>query len=312
MSSKTVRGVSARVAGLAAAVIAATVVAGCSGDTTESAGAPGEPVVVASTDVWGSVASAVAGKDAGVTSLYTSPDGDPHEFEATARDTAKVFDADVVVLNGADYDAYMEKAPKNPDAKVISACDAYKKLNPSAPTGAGEVNEHFFYDFDVVKAVASDIADALAEKFPADKDAFAANAKQFEDKVTDLQTTLASIKAAHAGAKVAQTEPLAAYLLAEAGLVDATPSSFTDAVEAGNDPPAAAVATTEDLVRNKTVSALLYNTQAVDETTKRLLAAADSDGLPVVKLTETLPSGVTDYVAWQKATVDAIAASLSR
>ncbi len=32
--------------------------------------------------------------------------------------------------------------------------------------------------------------------------------------------------------------------------------------------------------------------------------------MPVVKVTETLPAGVTDYVAWMSRQVDALAAAL--
>lgn len=300
-------------AGVAAVAVATAMVvtaSACSGNTGPAV--PGKLNVIASTDVWGAVASAVAGDRAGVRSIYTSPDGDPHEFEPTAQDTATIGGADVIVENGADYDAYMDKAQKNPDTPVISAFDAYKKANPDAPTGEGQVNEHFFYDFAVVKAVATDLADAMAEKDPPNRNAYEANAQEFGRQIDELQAKVAQIKASDAGKRVAQTEPLAAYLLAEAGLVDATPSAFTDAVEAGNDPPAAAIATTEDLIGKKEVAALLYNVQAVDETTKRLLSVAGSNGLPVVKISETLPEGVSSYVAWQTTNVDAIASAVGK
>ncbi len=150
-----------------------------------------------------------------------------------------------------------------------------------------------------MKTVATDIANAMAEKDPPNRNTYEANAQEFGRQIDELEAKVAQIKSADSGKKVAQTEPLAAYLLAEAGLVDATPSAFTEAVEAGNDPPAAAIATTEDLIGNKEVAALLYNVQAVDETTKRLLSVAGSNGLPVVKISETLPEGVSNYIAWQ-------------
>ncbi len=294
---------------LTAAALGTSFAAACADDPGGSNS--GRVSVVASTDVWGSVAEAVAGNGAEVTSLYSSPEGDPHEFEATARDAATVADADVVVLNGADYDPYMEKAPKGSGAVVISADDEYKKSNPGASTRAGAVNEHFFYNFTVVGEVAEAVAEALGRKDSANAATYTANAKTFTGKLNGLSGTLRQIRSAHSGEKVAQTEPLAAYLLRDAGLVDATPESFTDAVEAGADPPASAIATTRDLIENKTVKALLYNTQAVDEVTKQLRSSADNKGLPVVKITETLPAGVTDYIAWQTTNVDAISAAVS-
>jgi len=53
--------------------------------------------VVASTDVWGSVASAVTGDHATVKSIVNSAVDDPHSFEASPADAAAVIDASLVV-----------------------------------------------------------------------------------------------------------------------------------------------------------------------------------------------------------------------
>ncbi len=62
----------------------ALALAGCSGSDDGTA-ASGTPTVVTSTNVWGSVASAVAGEKATVTTLYTNAEGDPHEFEPSTE-----------------------------------------------------------------------------------------------------------------------------------------------------------------------------------------------------------------------------------
>ena len=49
-----------------------------------------------------------------MTSILTNPDQDPHLFEASA-DTAKALtDAKVVIVNGVDYDPWMEKLLQRP------------------------------------------------------------------------------------------------------------------------------------------------------------------------------------------------------
>ncbi|SIR67240.1 metal ABC transporter solute-binding protein, Zn/Mn family [Williamsia sterculiae] len=284
------------------AAVAAIGLAACGSDDSGGSGAAGgsKPTLVTSTDVWGSVAKTVAGDNATVTALFTSPDGDPHEFTPSAKDTATIADADVVLLNGGHYDQYMEDAPKG-SANVIDAFDLL-----GANGRPGQVNEHVFYDLELVGGVAQKVADALSQKDSAHAAAYKANAAAFETKIDGLRTAVAKIKAAHDGAKVAQTEPLAYYLLDEAGLKDATPSGFEDAVEGDQTPSAADIAATEDLIGRKQVRALLYNAQAVDDTTEQLLSRADTVKLPVVQLTETLPRGVTDYIAWQQTNIDAI------
>jgi zinc/manganese transport system substrate-binding protein len=312
-----------RILGVTAALaLAAGVAAGCSSDDGGTT-SDGRVAVVASTNVWGSVAEAVGGEHVDVTSLYTSPDGDPHEFEANAKDTAKVADAGVVVLNGGHYDAYMETAPKNSDAIVIDAFDIMEGEEHSGDNhdagheeddhghAPGAVNEHVFYNLPVVGEVANSIANALAEKDSANEQYFRDNAAAFNNQINELRGQLAAIKASDPGAKVAQTEPLAGYLLAEAGLEDVTPAGLQDAVEAGQSPSARDVAATQDMISSRGVRALIYNTQAVDDGTKALIAIADGAGVPVVDFTETFPAGVTDYIEWQRANVEALTSALA-
>src|SRR5215207_3057669 len=64
--------------------------------------------VVASTDVWGSVASAVAGDHATVKSIVTSTVDDPHSFEASPANAAEIADASLVVYNGGGYDHWVD------------------------------------------------------------------------------------------------------------------------------------------------------------------------------------------------------------
>ncbi|MFW0795188.1 zinc ABC transporter substrate-binding protein [Gordonia sp. CPCC 205515] len=290
------------------------VLAGCSGGDSGSSGGDGTPSVVASTNVWGAVASAVAGDKATVTSLYTTSDGDPHEFEPSAADTAKVADADVVVLNGGHYDAYMEDAIKDSDATSVNAYDLLygdHAEDHAADHDHDAHNEHVFYNLAVVGQVATKVADALAEKDPAAATTFRANAATFNNQITELRGKLADIKKAHDGTKVAQTEPLAEYLLDEAGLQDVAPAGFTAAVEEGQSPSAADRAAMEDLLTSRTVKALIYNTQAVDPVTEALLSVANSANVAVVKFTETLPDGVTSYIDWQRGQIDALSSALA-
>lgn len=314
----------------AAGLIAATtvVLAGCSSDSG-SGSSSGMPTVVTSTNVWGAVASAVAGDKAQVTSLYTNADGDPHEFEPSAADTADVADADVIVMNGGHYDAYLEQAAgDNSSATVVNAYSLmtgaeHDHSAEESQTGEDHAesdghshdsttNEHVFYNLSVVADVADHVAEALAEKSPADADYFHANAEKFDGEIDSLRAQLATIKQQHNGVKVAQTEPLAGYLLTEAGLHDVAPAGFTQAVEEGQSPSAADRAAMEDLLTTRTVKAFIYNTQAVDPVTEALLNTAASANVAVVKFSETLPDGVSDYVQWQRTQIQQLSAALDK
>lgn len=162
-----------------------------------------------------------------------------------------------------------------------------------------------------MSTLAGKIADALATIDPVGADSYRANAGTFVQGVNDLQAKVADVKAAHAGAAVAITEPVPLYLLQAAGLENKTPDEFSEAIEEGTDVSPLAMKETLDLFNDKQVSALVYNAQTSGPATEQLLQAAQAGGIPVVPVTETLPDE-KDYHSWMADNISAIAAALDK
>jgi len=264
--------------------------------------------VVASTDVYGAVVQAIGGDRVTVTSLIDDPAADPHSYEAPPAAAAAVARARLVVVNGGGYDDFAERLTPAPDAKVI---DVVALSGLTAPAG-GELNEHVWYSLPTMKALAGRIATDLGAADPAGAGAFTANAGAFGTRVDELIARVAALKAAHGGERIAVTEPVPLYLTDAAGLVDATPPEFSEAVEEDADPPAAVVAATLDLFGTVPVRALLVNAQTRTAVTDQVEQAARAAGVPVVDVGETLPSGTADYVDWINGQLDALGAALDR
>ena len=69
-----------------------------------------DPVkIVAAENFYGDIASQIGGANVAVTSILSNPDEDPHLFEASAATAKALTDAKVVIVNGVDYDPWMEK-----------------------------------------------------------------------------------------------------------------------------------------------------------------------------------------------------------
>ncbi|WP_099040531.1 metal ABC transporter solute-binding protein, Zn/Mn family [Mycobacterium neglectum] len=290
-----------------AAATAVVVAIGTAGCTQQESSQPdhGAASVVASTDVWGSVASAVAGDHAAVTSIMSGAGADPHSFEASPADTAAITDASLVVFNGGDYDHWVSHVLEDhPDVPTV---DAYA-LRPNAQEPA---NEHVFYDPATAKAVATQVADRLSAIDTAHADTYRANAAAFGAKADEILTLERSIGQQHPGTSVVATEPVAHYLLMNAGIADKTPEGFSNAIEEDTDPSPADLAAMLDLIDTRQVSALLYNPQTETAVTKQLSDAADRAAIPVVTVTETLPDG-TDYLTWQRQTAQQLASQLDK
>jgi zinc/manganese transport system substrate-binding protein len=294
---------------LAIAVTAATALAltGCSGASSGSTADDGEVRIVASTNVYGDIARTIAGDAVQVTSIMDDPAQDPHSFEASAQNQLAISKADIVIENGGGYDDFvgtMLKAAPNDKRTVLNVVDISGK-----EAAGGELNEHVWYDFPTVQKLTDRLVTALAKADPSQTSAFEANARAFGEKLTALENRTAELKQTHAGEGVAITEPVPLYLLEAAGLEDKTPAAFSEAIEAGTDVSPAVLLDTLDVLRSGAVKLLAYNEQTSGPETEKVLAAAKQAGLPVVPVTETLPSG-KDYIGWMNANVDAVAAAL--
>jgi zinc/manganese transport system substrate-binding protein len=284
-----------------AALAAVLMVAACGSASPPPAG----PSIVASTDVYGAVASAVGGDTVQVTSLIRSADADPHEYEPTPADTLAVSRATVFVANGGGYDDFATKlydaASNKPVSIVVTALSGLETDTP-------DFNEHVWYDLPTVKKLADHLATSLGAADQPNANRYLDNAKKFDAQVDGLMAKVAAVKAKHAGVKVAITEPVPGYLLDAAGLVVVTPPEFSEAVEEGTDPPAAVVTANNATFAEAKV--LVENAQTTGPITTQAEQAAAANRVPVVKVTETLPEGVTDYVVWMNGQVDALAAAL--
>ena len=132
---------SVRIAAIAAA--AGLVLAGCGTGDAESTGSGDKLKVVTSTNVYADLASQVAGDAADVEPIISDASKDPHDYEATSNDQLKLSKADVVIVNGGGYDAFMttllEAADKDP--KVVNGVEV-SELPGAEENSANEPHDH--------------------------------------------------------------------------------------------------------------------------------------------------------------------------
>jgi zinc/manganese transport system substrate-binding protein len=269
------------------------------------AAAPGRTLtVVATTNVWGAVASAVAGPGVEVRSIIQDPAADPHSYESTPADAAAITGADLVVVNGGGYDEWVEQILEGDPALRERSVEAFALRGDQA-----QENEHVWFDPTAVKGVVTQVADRLAAVEPAQAGALRERATAFSGRVDAEAARLAAIGPARPGSRVVATEPIAQYLLTTAGVADATPPAFSEAIETETDPPAATLAETDQLVASRGVNAMVFNPQTETPLTTSLRDAAGGAGVPVVNVTETLPAG-QDYLQWYAGTGTELARAL--
>lgn len=336
---------SVRIAAIAAA--AGLVLAGCGTGDAESTDSGDKLKVVTSTNVYADLASQVAGDAADVEPIISDASKDPHDYEATSNDQLKLSKADVVIVNGGGYDAFMttlleaaDKDPKVVNGVEVSELPGAEENSANEPHDHdhgeeghdhdhghdhgeeghdhdhgeeghdhGAFNEHIWYSVSAMKNVVDSIEETLSEEDPDNKAAYEENADKLQGELDGLMKKADEVKKTGEGKKSAATEPVALWLFEDLGLKTITPQKFLSAVEAGSDAAPVVLKQAQDQVKNKEVAVLGFNPQAVNEQAETLRKSADDAGVPVVELPETLNEGET-YVDWMGSHIDDVEKAL--
>ena len=272
---------------------------GGGGGVSTTAAAEGTISVVASTNVYGDIAQAIGGEYVSVHSIIAKASADPHGCEANAQDKLAVSKAQIGIENGGGYDDFFAQLAKG-------QLDSGEIVNVSELSGldtGADFNEHLWYSEPTMIKLADDLAARFSAALPAQAEIFTTQADDFKAGLKEVADGLAQVKTTFGGESVAITEPVPLYLLEQAGLTNKTPHEFTDAVESGNDVPAATLVEMKTLLSSGTVALLAYNEQAASPQTEQVNAEAVAAGVPVVDFNETLPEGST-YLQWMLANVN--------
>jgi zinc/manganese transport system substrate-binding protein len=314
---------------LALATATVLLLAGCAAtdstsDATEESFAG--LTIVSSTNVWGDVASSVGGDLVQVVSIIDSFSQDPHSYEASARDQLAVNDADVIVANGGGYDsfidtlaeaagnsnviyAYLPEEGEEEDHAAEEEDHATEEDGHHHDHDHAHGNEHVWYDFHVVEDFATRLADQLKTLDPDNAAQYTANLEEFLVGIESLEERAAAVAGSVSGAKVISSEPVADYLLAELGLTNITPESFSQAIEEELDVSPADLLEIQNLISTNSVDLFVVNIQTGSVQIDALVELAETSGVAVIQVSELLPEGL-GYLAWMEQNISAIEAGL--
>ncbi len=278
---------------IATLALGVTSCAGGSGDSP----ADGDKIkLVASTSIWGSIAEDITeGRDdVEVTTILSSKDDDPHEYEATARDIAAVKDADIVVANGAGYDNWLTDNVEEGTPLVTAQPLAEAHHHGHEGHDHGGANPHVWFDLDVVSEFEQKLS---AELHKLNSDIPESN-EDITKKTDELKQRIEKLS----GKNVILTESVAAELVEDSELKDVTPEGFAHSVNNESEPSAADLAATRQLITDKKADILITNEQSETPAAEQLTDAAKEAGIKVVNVNETPDEG-QDYFEYADALV---------
>jgi zinc/manganese transport system substrate-binding protein len=296
------------IVGLTAALGLVLGATGCS--TSEPTGHAGGVLYVAvAENFWGSIVSQLAGPDALVTSLISNPHADPHDYEPTVADAQTIASAQYVIENGIGYDAWVDKL-------VHVDRNGRTVLNVGDLLGLDDgANPHQWYSPAAVHRFVTRVSADLARLDPQreHRAAYAQRRNAFETKgLHDYNRLLAEIKHRFAGTPIGASESVVAPWATGAGLDLVTPEKFLEAIAEGNEPTRSDKETVDGQIADRKIKAFVYNRQNATPDVQRLVDAARGAHIPVVTITETMPSEYPTFQDWQVAELRALLAALDR
>lgn len=260
--------------------------------------------VVAAENFYGDIVRQIGGERIAVVSIMSSPDQDPHLFETTPGIVRQIAAAQIVILNGANYDSWMDKlltAVPRRDRVVIDAARL---------TGhkAGD-NPHLWYDPATMPAVAAAVADALGKADSAHAADYSKRLEATLSSLAQIANRVAQLKSKHAGTAVTATEPVFGPMARALGLTMRN-ERFQLAMMNDTEPSARDVAAFENDLKERKVKLLIYNRQVSEKLTERLRDMAARAKIPVIGVTETMPANV-GFQDWLLGELDALDKALS-
>lgn len=305
------RRVPAALTALLTAGLAASVLAGCAPADDE------RPLVVVSTNILGDVVDRLVGDDVEVMTLMR-PDADPHSFEISAQDAARLRTADLLVSNGLGLE---EGLQQHIDAAVAEGVDSFVAgeaiavLEYASGDAAGTPDPHFWTDpgrmIDVVEALApclSALSGVDAGGIDAHVDAYLAELAALEDDMTTAFETVPAERRA-----LVTNHHVFGYLAERFGfriVGAAIPGGTTLAA-----PSAADLADLVTAIEENDVPAVFAESSSPDRLMRALAAETDTHVEVVELYTESLTAsggGAEDYLTMMRENTQRIATGLTR
>lgn len=275
------------------------------GDSSTAGSCPAEPVsVVVTVDQWGDIVEQLGGECAEVTTIIKGSSADPHDYEPTPADTAEFEDAQLVVVNGLDYDHWAEQA-------VESVDPAPAVVDGGEVVGLTEGdNPHIWYGPDYVRQISAAVTAELKALAPDAAGYFDEMQTAWQTSMQPYDDEIAKIKAVAQDTAYGASEPVFDYMADALGLASGTPQGYQNAALNEAEPSPADIAEFEESLEDGKIDVLVYNTQTEGPTPEQIRGVAERADVSVVEVTETVPPGTSSFVTWQVDQLKSLATAL--
>ena len=172
---------------LAFGLVIALALSACGGQSAPQTSGTGAPDLLTTTTILGDITRNIAGDQLVVESLL--PIGsDPHSYQPTPQDIARLSDSKVLIINGAEYEHFLEPLLENGDGErflIEASAGLYLRTDTESEHG---VDPHLWLDPNNVIEYVENIRDGLIQFDPAGAEVYQSNASAYIEQLTELDT----------------------------------------------------------------------------------------------------------------------------
>ena len=256
--------------------------------------------VVATLNQWGSLAKQIGGNQVEVSSILSSDTTNAHSFDPNAKQVTQMRKAQVLLTNGAGYDTWADRSLPRSVTRV-SVADTVGALDGDNP--------HLWFSRDARQAVAKELTEVFSRIHPEYKAYFESNLKTWQGDEDELESQMRERSRSLKDPTYAATEDVAYYLMSDLGFRDVTPKDYAKAMLDGAEPDEQDIKAFSDVLQDRQANLLVNNPQQRAQTDATLTQAAHKAGIPVVDITEQMPSQYKTLNEWLKAIAEQIQAT---
>nr|WP_313811420.1 metal ABC transporter substrate-binding protein [Glutamicibacter sp.] len=249
--------------------------AGCSTapEPAQQDGADERPVVLTTFTVLADIAENVAGDHLRVESL-TKLGAEIHGYEPTPDDLRRAADADLIIDNGLNLEAWFAQFTADSSAPHVTVSGDVDVIDIAEEEGAGKPNPHAWMSPLNVQKYVARMADAFSELDPAHAQDYRSNARTYQQQLQAVHDELtAKLEKIPAAQRVlVSCEGAFSYLARDVGLKE----KYLWAVNAESQATPRKVASAIDYVREHQVPAVFCESTVSDAAMQRVVESTDA------------------------------------
>lgn len=262
--------------------------------------------------------------NAGDVQLLIPAGTEPHDYEPSAKDIAKITDADAFIYNSHELETWVEAVLENVDQKkvaVVEAAGSIDLMEGAAHDHEEEESDHEGHDHDheldphvwldpvLAQKQVETIRDALIKKYPEQKATFEQNTKEYLEKLAALDKEYTEAFADAKNKTFVTQHAAFGYLAKQYGLTQESIAGISPDQE----PSPSRLAELKKYIKEHDVAVIYFESSAsskVAETLSRETGVELSVLNPLESITKKEQEQGEDYISVMKTNLEALKKSI--